>query len=166
MVVADFDGATIARQYSLMLELKQASFTELMEMRLVLEVGMTEYAALRRTESDLAIIRESLDAYSDPDLTHELALEFDLQFHASVAAAAHNTFFNYIVSPVNDYLRSTYMPSIGYEAARHQTLLEHRAITDAIAKGDAELAGSMARKHLLRIVDTRADLVANPSPDA
>ena len=38
-------------------------------------------------------MRESLAAFSDPNLTHELALEFDLQFHASVAAADHNTSF-------------------------------------------------------------------------
>lgn len=162
MVVADFDGATIARQYALMFEFKHASFAELMEMRLVLEVGMTEYAALRRTDEDLSRMRESLAAFSDPGLTHELALEYDLQFHTAVAAAAHNTFFHYIVNPVNDYLRSKYRPSLGYEAARHQTFLEHMAITEAISQGNAEEAGIRARQHLLRILETREELVAEP----
>lgn len=161
MVVADFDGATIARQCALMFEIKNARFAELMEMRLVLEVGMTEYAEQRLTQEDLDRMRESLAAFSDPNLTHELALEYDLLFHASVAAAAHNTFFQYIVNPINEYLRSKYQVSLGYEAARQRMLLEHMAITEAISQGDAQRAGDQARQHLLRILETREE----PGPE-
>src|SRR5882757_8773583 len=62
MVVAEFDGTSLARQYRLLLELKRGSFRQLMEMRLALEVGMTEHAAARHTDADDRRIRASLAA--------------------------------------------------------------------------------------------------------
>lgn len=159
MVVAAFDGGTIARQYELMLEMAQASFEHLIEMRLVLEVGLTEFAAMRRTETDLAAIKAALQAFADPGVSHDEAVEFDLDFHAAVAVAAHNPFFTSVVNPINDFLRSKYQPSLGYDEARARTLAEHSAIAEAIQAGDAAQAGAMARRHLMRILATRSDLV-------
>ena len=159
MVVADFDGTGIARQYALLLELKRASFTQLMEMRQTIEAGMTEYAALRRTPADEQHIRAALSSFAEPGGSHEAALEADLAFHAAIAHASHNPFFIHIVNPINDYLRAAYRTSLGYEAARHQTLAEHTAIADAIFAGDAPEAGRHAREHLARIAATADALV-------
>lgn len=159
MVVAAFDGANMARQYGLMLEMEHAQFEDLIEMRLVLEVSMTEFAARRRTESDLAAIDAKLRAFAEPGLQQDQALEFDLDFHAAIAEAAHNPFFRSIVNPINDYLRSKYRPSLGYGPARERTLREHTAIAQAVRAGDAEAAGEMSRQHLLRILQMHQELV-------
>lgn len=166
MVMASFDGTTITRQYELMLEMEHARFEHLIEMRLVLEVGLTEYAALRRTDADLLAIRAALDSFAAPGLSHDAALEYDLDFHAAVALAAHNPFFTSVVNPINDYLRSKYRPSLGYEDAKMRTLAEHTAIAEAIADGDATAAGGMARRHLMRILETRNELVAEQASAA
>lgn len=152
MVVAEFDGTTISRQYHLMLALQRPRFEELMEMRLVLEVGLTEYAAQRRTEEDLLEIESTLEAFADKNLSIETALELDLKFHMAVAQASHNPFFVSLVNPINDYLRDTYSPSLGYAPAMPRTLHEHTQIAKAIELGDSELAGEMARNHLTRIL--------------
>lgn len=159
MVVASFDGATIARQFELLLELEQAGFEDLIEMRLVLEVGMTEYAARRRTDQDLQVIDAALQAFAEPQLAHDLALEYDLDFHAAVAHAAHNPFFVSVVNPINNYLRAKYHPSVGYDHARLRTMAEHTAIADAIRDGDDVRAGEMARLHLVRILESREELM-------
>lgn len=159
MVVADFDGATMARQIGLMLAMDYARFEHLIEMRLVLEVGMTQYAALRRTDADLVAIEAALVAFAEPGLPHDRAIEADLEFHAAVAAASHNPFFEAIVNPMNDYLRSKYRPSVGYTKARERTLSEHTAIAEAIREGTVVEAGKCARDHLKRILHDQDTLV-------
>lgn len=159
MVMASLDGAAIARQFSLMLQFEQAEFEHLIELRLAIEVSMTEYAAQRRTTEDLEAIDETLRHFAEPGLSHAQAIERDLEFHAAVAQAAHNPFFVSVANPINDYLRSTYRPSIGYDDARARTLKEHTAIADAVRDGDSESAGRMARQHLTRIMETRHELV-------
>ncbi len=159
MVVADFDGTSMSRQYELMLELMQGSFRHLMEMRLVLEIGMTEYAAARHTPADARRIRMAIESFAASGDSHEAALESDLEFHTAIAFASHNPFFIHIVNPVNDYLRKAYQPSLGYQAARGQTLAEHTAIAEAIFERDTKKAGRLARRHLIRILETSSELV-------
>ena len=164
MVVADFDGSGISRQYGLMLELKQGSFRQLMEMRLVLEVGVAEYAARRRTAADMARMQAALDRFASASSNHETSLEADLEFHTALADASHNPFFSHVVVPVNDHLRRAYRPSLGYESARPKTLAEHENIAKAIADGDPERAGELMRQHLGRILARSDELV--PDGDA
>lgn len=164
MVVADFDGTGMSRHFELMLELKQGSFRELMELRLVLEVGMTEYAALRHEETDLIRIQHTLEAFTSAGSSHEAIVEADLEFHAAIAQAAHNPFFEFTINPVNDYLRNMYRPSLGYEGARNKTLAEHTAIAQAVKEGNPALAGQLARTHLLRVLESRHSLVVEDAP--
>ena len=162
MLVAEFNGLGIARQYELMLELKAGSFRELMEMRLVLEVGMTRLAAERHTKSDAEELLAVLQTFARAGHSHEAALEADLAFHTLVAQCAHNPFFEFVVNPVNDYLRGSYHESLGYEAARQCTLEEHLAIAEAILARSPDDAAVLTRKHLQRVMDTMGDLVPDP----
>jgi GntR family transcriptional repressor for pyruvate dehydrogenase complex len=159
MVVADFDGTSISRQYRLLLELKQGSFRQLMELRLALEVGLAEYAAARHTPADDRRIRAALAAFAGAGTDQAAALEADLEFHAAVAAAADNPFFAHAVNPINDYLRRTYRGSLGYQATQGRTLDEHTAIAEAILRGDRAEAGQAARRHLSRVLASAAALV-------
>ncbi|ABL83694.1 transcriptional regulator, GntR family [Nocardioides sp. JS614] len=161
MLVAEFNGTSIARQYELMLELKAGSFRDLMEMRLVLEVGMARLAAERHTQEDAEELLAALDNFALAGQSQQKALEADLAFHALIARCVHNPFFEFVANPVNDYLRSAYSSSLGYEAARSCTLDEHRAIADAVLARDGDRASELSRLHLQRILDTRRDLVAD-----
>ncbi|MFJ9315498.1 FadR/GntR family transcriptional regulator [Pimelobacter simplex] len=157
MVVADFDGTGFARQFELLLQMKRGSFRELMEMRLALEVGMIEHAAERYTADDRRHIEDALRSFEGHDLDHATALEADLEFHSALAEASHNPFFTHIINPINDYLRGAYRPTLGYEAARENTLREHQEIADAVFARDVSGAGQHARQHLMRVLaDTDA----------
>ncbi|WP_198668928.1 FadR/GntR family transcriptional regulator [Homoserinimonas sp. OAct 916] len=158
MTVADFDGAAISRQFGLVLDMQHGTFRQLMEMRLVMEVGMTEYAALRHTAEDMALIRTALAAFGANQGQNE-TLQADIDFHAAVAAASHNPFFVHLVNPVNDYLRKAYDESRGYVAAQSQTYAEHAKIADAIESRDPTLAAAAAREHLQRVLDASEDLI-------
>lgn len=162
MIVADFDGTGLSRQLELMLSLQQGTFRDLMDMRLVMEVGMTEYAALKRDTTDLARIAQSIERFARSD-GHVEALQADLDFHSAVAEASHNPFFVHVINPVNEYLRKVYSDSLGYDAARAQTLAEHELIARAIEAGDAPAATAAARAHLRRIVESSEELTAQPA---
>lgn len=152
MVVAHFDGSGISRQYALMLELTGGTFRQLMEMRLVMEVGMTELAALNHTDEDKARIREALAGYNTAGTDQQMALEWDLAFHRAIALASANPFFVHSVEPINEYLRKTYKTSLGYVAEQHATMNEHTAIAEAIFARDGSKAAAMARAHLERVL--------------
>lgn len=153
MVVTDFDGTSFARQFELLLQMKQGSFRQLMEMRLSLEVGMIEHAAMRHTADDRRALEESIRAFMANTSDHVAALEADLGFHVLLAQASHNPFFAHIVNPINDYLRGAYSPSLGYDAATEKTLREHTDIAEAVFARNAKAAGAHALQHLTRVLD-------------
>ena len=57
------------------------------------------------------------------------------------------------------YVDRAYQPSLGYEAARPQTLAEHEQIAQAIEAGDAARAGELMHRHLGRILAGSEELV-------
>lgn len=166
MVVAAFDGTSISRQWQVMLAREQGTFRHLMEMRLALEVSMTGLAAERRTEADLAGIRETLVAFRSAGTDQRAALDADLAFHAAVAVAAHNPFFRHVIDPINDYLRQVYEPSLGYSSARDHTANEHERIAQCIEEGNPIGAREAAAHHLGRVTGHAEELVEKPVADA
>lgn len=158
MTVAGYDGATLARQYELMVEMTPGGFSQLMEMRLTLEVAIARHAAQRRTEEDIARIRTSVADLGSETAGHGDRLEADLGFHLAVAHATQNPFFPPAIDPVNSVLHRTYSSSRGYGDALRETIKEHRAIADAIALGDADAAAHAMGFHLLRVRDDSAVL--------
>lgn len=158
MVVAAFDGSGISRQYELMLELTDGTFRQLMEMRLVLEVGMTELAALNHTHEDEDRIRQTLSGYISAGSDQQTALEWDLAFHRAIALASGNPFFVHSIEPINGYLRRTYKSSLGYVAEQHATMNEHTAIAEAIFSRDGAKAAGMSRAHLERVLSASEHL--------
>jgi DNA-binding FadR family transcriptional regulator len=152
MVVAAFDGTGFARQFELLLQMKRGSFRDLMEMRLALEVGMIEHAATRHTAEDRHDIEQALQSFEAYMTDHVAALEADLEFHVALARASHNPFFTHIVNPINDYLRSAYRSSLGYDASTEKTLREHVEIAEAVFARDTKAAGAHARQHLSRVL--------------
>lgn len=163
MVIAEFDGANLGRQFRLLLGLNAGTFAELMEMRLSLEVGMTELAASRHTPEDDELIAAALRNFSANQRSATKALDADLAFHEAIAHASHNPFFIQIVNPINDVLRDAYRDSLGYEAAMQRTYDEHVKIAEAIRLGDEKAAATLSRAHLERIFADRAELINRPA---
>ena len=72
----------------------------------------------------------------------------------------------HIINPVNEHLRDVYSDSLGYDAARAQTLAEHEVIARAIEARDPAAAIAAARSHLLRIVASSEELTAQAAERA
>ena len=133
MTVAAPGIETIVQRYRSVLRRDGASFSDLMQLRQMIEVDMSALAALNRTEADVGRMRETLLQARDHLDDYEACLAADLAFHMAVAQATQNPFVLTFAQPINMVLRDVYSKPIGYLATQENTLREHGAIADAIA---------------------------------
>lgn len=126
---------------------------KLLEMRIGFEAEMADLAARRRTDRDLALLREALEAMEDSrDVDASVAA--DAAFHAAIAGATGNGYF----LRFTQFLGVRLIPSRrlylrGDDPVRHQRYAhkinrDHRAIYAAIEAGDPAAARRAARRHM------------------
>lgn len=137
------------------------SSVALREARPHIEVPAAGFAALRRTDEQLATLRrlvEEMDAEADPATWVHL----DGSFHLAIAQASGNGVFAAVVGEIRDALAQ--QSKLLNERSHRQEAsgAEHRAIVDAIAAGSYDTAAQAMSDHL-RIVE---DTVVALFPDA
>jgi GntR family transcriptional repressor for pyruvate dehydrogenase complex len=162
MVVAKRTLDGIVDQYALLLETDAATFHQLMEVRLVLEVEISAVAALSRKAHHLQDMLAALTLAEDHRDDAATCLAADLAFHKAVAQATGNRFFALLTRPINEYLRRAYSHGFADMAHQEATLQEHRRLYEAIAVGDPDAARAATRAHLERVVAAEKELVGAP----
>jgi GntR family transcriptional repressor for pyruvate dehydrogenase complex len=132
--------------------------TKLIEARRVVEVGVAELAALRRTTEDLDRMRGAIDRMRNAHQAGDVAefSEADVAFHDVLNQAADNPFLAALFQPI---------ASLAYEVRRHTSSTErlrvvavagHERILAAVVAGDPGAAAAAASDHLAeahRVVD-------------
>lgn len=127
--------------------------THIMELISTVEVAATRLAAQRRTPEDLKKIRKCLIGMEYAIASDKLGDEEDYQFHHAIISATHNPYFE----TLNQHLEHTARRMIRRLRSNTKERLtgmieavqiEHHAIYDAIAAGDAVGAEDAARTHL------------------
>jgi GntR family transcriptional repressor for pyruvate dehydrogenase complex len=150
--------ATDAQQRPFRIDPRGAkSVTEIlriMELRMGVEIEAAGLAAARRSAKHLARIDAELAKIDTAIDRGEAAIEADFELHRSIAAAASNPYFESFLSYLGHYIiprQSVRIEKIGGDdqtAYLRKVQREHRAISGAIAKGDAEGARTAMRAHL------------------
>jgi GntR family transcriptional repressor for pyruvate dehydrogenase complex len=144
------DGASDALERALTKGVTQ----EFIEARLVVEVEIAGLAAQRRTEADLARIEETItDLEGARGAPIEQALRPATDFNVAVAEAAHNE----VLAGVEESFVALMIERAGElystDEFRAWDIDEHRGILAAIRAGDADLAKTRMRDHILAIGD-------------
>lgn len=161
MTVLKLSAAGVSDMYRLLLRFEPGNFSELMEVRMILEPGIASLAALRRSEEDVVQMKEMLrEAEMNLD-NFKKCLALDLAFHHKVSECTQNGLLAGLAAPVNSALRDVYEDPTAYLASQPRTLEEHRNILEAIERSDPEEAGAATKWHLSRIVKEGAALVPN-----
>jgi DNA-binding FadR family transcriptional regulator len=126
----------------------------LLELRISIETEGAALAAVRRTEANLRVMQEAMNAFSSAIVEGRDAIAADFQFHHEIARATQNIHFADMMNslgaqsiprarlesePVVDAARLAYLRRV------HQ---EHESILNAIAAQDAESARAAMRTHL------------------
>ena len=157
MVVAAFDGARIADQFSILMLASDGTFGHLLELRLALELQVTTAAAASATADDLdrlagSITHGAAAIATDGSVDAEAFLDADMNFHEALARASGNPFFDLVCRPINSFLRTYYQHRDGYPSNPSRTLVEHEEILDNLRRRDTYGARKAAEEHLRRLL--------------
>jgi DNA-binding FadR family transcriptional regulator len=124
-----------------------------LELRISLETESAGLAATRRTEEQLAAMRQALDDFEHNVTTAGDTVAPDFRFHLEIAQATGNPYFADIMS----HLGTTIIPRTRITAIRNhdrrgeylsRVNREHEEIYAAIARRDPESARAAMRIHL------------------
>jgi DNA-binding FadR family transcriptional regulator len=141
--------------------------TKLTEARRVVEVGVAELAALRRTDEDLDRMTESIARMRRFHEVEDVASfsAADMAFHDALNLAADNPFLAALFKPIAALLLEIRQQTSSTSELRHVAIEAHERILDAVRAGDPAAAWAAASDHLgetRRVVDE----VLGPVPDA
>ena len=128
---------------------------EVLEAREALETKLAELAAERRTEDELAEIREALDFMQDEIVGGGFGVEGDRRFHAAVTAAAHSSLLADFMKTIAGQITESRTESLRQPGRPSRSLAQHTAIYEAIAAGDPKKAAAAMRKHVRTVAKVR-----------
>ncbi len=122
------------------------------EVRRVLEGEIAALAAQRATRTQVAGMRRALAAIDAASAAGHDGVAEDLALHRTIGEATGNPQFGRVIGFLEQYLRQAIQLMRANEARRIDFMeavrLEHRAIVEAIAAGDARGARRAATVHL------------------
>jgi GntR family L-lactate dehydrogenase operon transcriptional regulator len=137
---------------------------DVLEARHALEGGTAWHAALRATPEDRARIEarfEDLQRFHGHE-NAELSARADAQFHLAIAEASHNAVLLQMMRGLFDLLRATVTENrqrmYTVQHTHEQLVRQHRAVMDAILRGDPEAARDAVWQHLEFVHATVRDL--------
>lgn len=128
---------------------------DLLELRINLETFAAYYAALRRTDDDIAEIRQVLldmrEAKKAPNMGDEdvqALRRLSHQFHRCLVKAAHNAVLSSIYENLYELLDISRQFTINTSGISYNSILAHEAVFNKIIQQDAEGARESMNEHL------------------
>jgi GntR family transcriptional regulator, galactonate operon transcriptional repressor len=117
---------------------------ELFELRRIIEPRAAAFAAMRRTEAELAALTAALDAMLSEKPYSEAAIRADVEFHRLVFAAAGNG----PLACLAHVMVATIQWSMLVQSSRSTEAFDgpawdHRRVRNAIAEGQPDMAAAM-----------------------
>ena len=132
-----------------------AFIRSLFEMRSIIEPESAALVAERATEGVLASIETAFQAMAASDPRSAASIEADVAFHQAILAGTGNEFISAFAPVIGASLTTTFGIQRLATPSREHFVPRHRAIFDAIQRGDAD--GARAAFHdLLREAETDA----------
>ncbi|MBO6179145.1 MAG: GntR family transcriptional regulator [Selenomonadaceae bacterium] len=134
---------------------------EIFEIRRALESLSSSLAAERISADELETLQRLLVEIGryikSKDM--EKIVETDIKFHDLLYQASRNARLVGIISNLREQLTRFRTLSMSYPGRLEETLKEHKAMVDAMAKGDAAAARKAAEKHMERSEQTLLDAI-------
>lgn len=125
---------------------KNALALDLVNVRLLLEPGMAEMAALNATDEDIEHIQRLCDRVESKIHSGDLYIEDDIAFHTCIAESSKNMVVEQLI-PIIDTAVMMFV-NVTHKKLTEETILTHRMITEAIARHDPIGARSAMVMHL------------------
>lgn len=158
---APFDSTVLNARATL--EPGYALAYELTELRRIVERGIAELAALRRTDADLERMTAAVEAMKAAWAAGDLDTfsSADVDFHDALLRAAGNTFALTLFHSVDGALRSVRRRTVEDNAELAARAIDfHTKIMAAVRRRAARAAGALMDEHLQETEDFTARLAA------
>jgi len=122
---------------------------DLIAVRRLLECEMARAAATHLGEDELAALAENVEQMASSMGDYERFRSFDLDFHAMVMKASGSEIGRTVVRTIHMHARQApHLTAPGARAALERTVADHRAIHEALAAHDGELAAARTAAHI------------------
>ena len=128
----------------------EKDLADIFQIRAALEGKAAEMAAQNYTEEQLGIVREALEFQEfylgkhDPDRIKSM----DSRFHETIYKMSGSTVFYDVLMPLHKKILKYRKASVSDSSRASASVAEHRAIYEAIASHNGELASSLIIEHL------------------
>lgn len=130
------------------LSLEDPDFKSLVETRILLELKTVRLASLRRTDEDLKLIKNAMDAYKVKTLKGEDAVEEDLLFHLSIAKASGNSTLETFMLKITPEIITNFEKHHVCDAdQKYISIDDHKAIYKAIKNQNPKEAKQKMKDH-------------------
>jgi DNA-binding FadR family transcriptional regulator len=146
--------------------------SDLAEIRLAVEPRAAALAAARRSDTDVAELKRSMEIMRREPPNSNAFADGDLALHVAVANASGNPFMRSVDSVIEAALRVSFMLSAPVDPDDHEAVLTwHQRIVDAIAERDSQAAAAAMtavifngiRRHGTSVIDATSP---HPQVDA
>ncbi|UQZ83246.1 HTH-type transcriptional regulator LutR [Paenibacillus konkukensis] len=129
---------------------------ELIEARKALEISNAALAAEKRNDQDIAKFEAVLSKMEDFLGNEEEGERSDMMFHLTLAQATHNSIMERMIDSISTQMQAAIretrrLQMYSSKTVSRQLLKEHRAIYEAILKGDPAAAQDAMRHHLFHV---------------
>lgn len=132
-----------------------------LDIRRGLEAEAGALAALRRTQADLDIIEQRLEAMEKVHLAEGTSGKYDLAFHLSVYDASHNPMFGQLLEQMREAFERFWTKPFDRPDFAGRSFPYHRTLFEAIAAKDAD----RARQETLTILEIVEEDIREMSQD-
>ena len=138
---------------------------KLIEARRLVEVGVVELAAARRSKGDLEALTESLERMKQAGDDVDAIAEADIEFHQAIMAAASNAFIAALFDPIRQLVWAARRQTKGYPRIRARAIAAHTRILRTIRDKDPEAARWAMNDHLIQTEEDLDSLFAEDGDD-
>lgn len=142
--------------------INRTSTSELFEARSIIEVGLAELAARRASPTDIARMRDTIDAMEAMRADPVVLIEHDMRFHQAVASAANNQLMTGVMETLTRLLYHKRLQTVFNQNNVEAAIRGHRYIVDAIENSDASLAKQMVVAHLSETLRNWEEIQSDP----
>jgi DNA-binding FadR family transcriptional regulator len=147
-VLQDPDASHLASSLVLLMQLKQAPFRSIVEVRSALEPMTSSLAAIRMTDEALSALEDNVLQMRDQLDDQRSFLEANKRFHDIIAWSSGNALFGYIVDSLLGIMDGSAI-GVDYPGHRRKAILTaHVEIFEALKSRDAEASEARMRQHI------------------
>jgi GntR family transcriptional repressor for pyruvate dehydrogenase complex len=147
-VLQDPDASRLASTLVLLMQLKDAPFRSIVEVRTAMEPMITRLAAERMGEESLAELGGTIEQMRGSLDDQDTFLEANKRFHDIIAQTSGNPLFGYIIDSLLGIMDGTVI-GIGYPAPRRMAILHaHHEIYQALKSHDPDASEARMREHI------------------